>query len=91
MSCSHRHATHQKRTLLSSELPKFWRPKLDESQRLDAQIVHWDLVTRFTDGSATGPDLWDWIETGFTYSQMATLLVADGVELSDDALAAIAK
>lgn len=91
MSHNQRHTAHQKRPPLTSELPKFWRPKLDESQRLDAQIVHWDLVTRFNNGSATGADLWDWIETGFTYSQMAHLLVADGVELSDEALTAIAK
>lgn len=91
MSRNHRSAGQQKRTLTTAEMPKFWRLKLEDSQRLDAQIVHWDLVTRFTDGSASGVDLWDWIETGFTYSQMATLLVADGVELSEEALAAIAE
>ena len=72
-------------------LPKFWRPKLSQSVRTTAQIVHWDLITRFTDGSAQVDDLWDWIETGFTYSQMARMLVEDGTEFSPEAMTAVAE
>lgn len=71
-------------------LPKFWRPKLDASTRTLSKIVHWDLVDRFTSGTATVADCWDWIETGFTYSQMFRLLWEDGEPLTAEAEAAIA-
>jgi hypothetical protein len=54
-------------------------------------VTHWDLVNRFTDGTATQEDLWDWMETGFTYSQMIHLLAEDGLEFTDEALNAIAE
>mgnify|MGYP001567154426 CR=1 FL=1 len=88
MSRNHRAAFAAKR-LQPSELPKFWRPKLTEAQRTDAQIIHWDLIARFTDGSATAEDLWDWIETGFTYARMLNLLAEDGSEFTPEAIAAI--
>ncbi|RYF81151.1 MAG: hypothetical protein EOO29_11465 [Comamonadaceae bacterium] len=72
-------------------MPKFWRPKLDESQRRDAGIIHWDLVTRFCDGTATADDLWDWIETSFTYSQMMRMLAEDGTDFTPEAMNAIAE
>ncbi len=71
-------------------LPKFWRPKLDASTKTLSKIVHWDLVDRFTSGTATISDCWDWIETGFTYSQMFRLLWEDGEPLTPEAEAAIA-
>lgn len=71
-------------------LPKFWRPKLDSSQKLDAALIHHDLVHRLETGAATADDLWDWMETGFTYSQMFRLLQEDGVELTEEAAQAIA-
>lgn len=74
-----------------AQLPKFWRPKLPASVRTTAQIVHWDLITRFTDGTAGAEELWDWIETGFTYSQIARLLAADGVEFDPEALNRLAE
>lgn len=72
-----------------TDMPKFWIPKVDASQALDAKVIHWDLVTRFTDGSATVVDLWDWLETGMTYSQTMRILTADGLEFTDDAQVAI--
>jgi hypothetical protein len=74
-----------------AQLPKFWRPKLPVSVRTTAQIVHWDLITRFTDGTAGAEELWDWIETGFTYSQIARLLAADGVEFDPAAMNTLAE
>lgn len=64
-------------------LPKFWRPKVAPSAQLTCQIIHWDLVTHFTNGTATAVELWDWIETGFTYTQMMRLLILDGVVFSE--------
>lgn len=71
-------------------LPKFWRPKVTSTQQLDCQVIHWDLLTRFTDGSADSADLWDWIETGFTYMKMMQLLQADGSEFTPEAQDALA-
>ena len=70
-------------------LPKFWRPKITTGQMLDARIVHNDLVDRLAHGTATVGDLWDWMETGFTYSQMMRLLHADGVAFTVEAEIAI--
>lgn len=71
-------------------LPKFWRPKLAEGVKLDAKLIHHDLVHRLETGAATVADCWDWMETGYTYSQMFRLLQADGVELTEEAEAVIA-
>lgn len=89
MSRPQRHFAMRKQTQANAVLPKFWRPKVSASVRTTVQIIHWDLVNRMAEGSATTEDLWDWIETGFTYSQMATLLAADGVEFDSEAMAAI--
>lgn len=70
-------------------LPKFWRPKLPDSAKTTVQVIHWDLLQRFTDGSATEVELWDWVETGYTYQQMARLLQADGAPITPEAVAAI--
>lgn len=92
MKTAHRIASHLKRNAIKDlALPKFWRPKMEATQQLDAKVTHWDLVSRFSDGTATQDDLWDWMETGFTYSQMMRLLVEDGLELTDEALNAIAE
>lgn len=72
-------------------LPKFWRPKISANQMLDARIVHNDLVNRLATGAASVGDLWDWMETGFTYSQMMRMLADDGVQFTDEAVAAIAQ
>lgn len=64
-------------------LPKFWRPKTTPSAMLTCKVIHWDLITHFTRGTAGTEELWDWIETGFTYSQMMRLLLLDGLEFSD--------
>ena len=71
------------------ELPRFWRAKLKPADQLSAGIIHWDLVTRFVDGSATPEILWDWIETGLTYCQMMQLLAADGLEFENPAVMAL--
>lgn len=92
MKTAHRIASHHKRNAIQDlALPKFWRPKLEPTLQLNAKLAHWDLVTRFTDGTATQADLWDWMETGFTYSQMMNLLAEDGLEFTDEALNAIAE
>jgi len=90
MKTAHRTASHAKRQHLS-QLPKFWLPKLDAGQQLDAKLIHWDLVDRFTSGTATHVELWDWIETGFTYSQIMRLLHEDGTEFPHEALQALAE
>lgn len=70
-------------------LPKFWRAKTPEAVVRDTQIVHHDLITRFESGTATAADLWDWMETGFTYMNMVNLYVQDGVQFTDEAIAAL--
>jgi hypothetical protein len=90
MNTAHRTASHAKRQHLA-QLPKFWQPKLDAGQQLDAKLIHWDLVDRFTSGTATHVDLWDWMETGFTYSQIMRLLIEDGSEFTDEAMQALAE
>lgn len=71
------------------QIPKFWRPKLAPSKQATCQVIHWDLITAFTSGTASVKLLWDWIETGFTYTQMMRLLVADGTDFTDDAIRAM--
>lgn len=83
-------ASRAKRQYADMGLPKFWRPKLAPAQCLSAKIVHWDLVDRFVNGTATYIDLWDWIETGFTYSQIMRLLAEDGTEFTPEAESALA-
>lgn len=90
MKTAHRTASYAKRQHLA-QLPKFWQPKLDTSQVIDAKVIHWDLIDRFTSGTANVVDLWDWIETGFTLSQMMYLLTEDGVEFTYEAQAALAE
>lgn len=88
MKTAHRKASHEKRSEFES-LPKFWRPKLAPQQCLDCKIIHWDLITRFTDGTATATDLRDWLETGFTYSQIMNLQAEDGREFTPEAISAM--
>jgi hypothetical protein len=85
MKTAHRRAAHAKRDML----PKFWQPKLTPEQATTCTLAHWDLITRFTSGQATSDDLWDWIETGLTYSEMMRLLEADGTQFTEEAKAAI--
>lgn len=73
----------------NKQLPKFWRPKISATQVLNARIVHNDLVNRLATGTASTGDLWDWMETGFTYTQMMRLLADDGVQFTDDAIQAL--
>lgn len=70
-------------------MPKFWKPKLSTDQRIDAKIIHWDLIDRFTKGVADKNDLWDWIETGYTYCKLIELHQADGTEFTQEAIAAV--
>lgn len=79
----------QPRQLSYHELPRFFRPKIKPADQVRASIIHWDLITRFVDGSATHEILWDWIETGLTYCQMMQLLQADGVAFENEAIEAI--
>lgn len=71
-------------------VPKFWRPKLAPGTKLDAKLAHHDLVHRLETGTATVADGWDWMETGFTYSQMMRMLHEDGERFTDEAEHAIA-
>ena len=36
-----------------AELPKFWRAPLPAVKKLDCKLIHWDLVDRFANGTAT--------------------------------------
>ena len=72
-------------------LPKFWRPKLSTDQVLDASLIHNELVRKLSHGEASREDLWDWMETGFTYTQMMRLLMEDGMEFTEDAQLALAQ
>lgn len=87
MKTSHRIASRAKH----APLPKFWQPKLDSAQVLDCKLIHWDLIDRFTTGTANVGDLWSWIETGYTYSQFMRLLVEDGTEFTQEAMQALAE
>lgn len=77
------------RRVARAALPKFWRPKVTPVQQLACKIVHWDLIDRFTNGTASVSDCWDWMETGFTYTQMMRLLADDGVQFTEDAIQAL--
>lgn len=88
MKTQHRRASHVKR-LYQGQLPKFWQPKLVTEQRLDCKVIHWDLITRFTSGTADKVDLWDWIETGYTYCKLIELHQADGTEFTPEAIEAV--
>jgi hypothetical protein len=88
MKTAHRAASHAKRQY-QGQLPKFWAPKLVPSQCLDAKIIHWDLIDRFTSGTADKGDLWDWIETGYTYCKLIELHQADGTEFTPEAIQAV--
>ena len=72
-------------------LPKFWRPKLAPAKQLTCKVIHWDLVTKFVNGTATASELWDWIEAGYTYGQMMKLFMADGEVFTDAAVSAMAE
>lgn len=85
MRTAHRRAAHAKRDML----PKFWRPKLTPEQASTCELAHWDLITRFTSGTATVSDMWDWIETGLTYSEMMRLIDQDDQTFTAEARAAI--
>ena len=88
MNTAQRHASQCKRQYLG-QLPKFWQPKIDAAQALDCKIVHWDLVDRFVTGTADAGDMWDWMETGFTYTQILRLHHQDGTDFTPEAVAAL--
>lgn len=94
MRTDHRLESLAKRNHLAGQinpqdLPKFWRGKTTSAQALDCRLIHWDLIDRFTSGTADRADLWDWMETGFTYSRLMQLLVDDGSEFTPEALRAV--
>lgn len=70
-------------------LPKFFRPRLKGERLTEAKLSQWELLTRFTDGSATGEDARDWAETVLTYTRMVTLYENDGTHFAPEAKAAI--
>lgn len=81
-------ARNQKRQYLG-QIPKFWQRKIDTAQALDCKIIHWDLIDRFVTGAANAGDMWDWMETGFTYTQIMNLHAEDGREFTPEAIAAL--
>jgi len=87
MNTTHRTASRAKR----HDLPKFWLPKIDAAQQLDCKLTHWNLFDLIRTGSADSDTLWDWIETGFTYSQMIRLFAEDGTDFTDEAVSALAE
>lgn len=88
MQTAHRQASQAKRQYIG-QMPKFWQPKIDASQALDCKIIHWDLVDRFATGTANADDMWDWMETGFTYTQILRLHCEDGRQFSPEAVDAL--
>lgn len=70
-------------------LPKFWRPKLAPATRTLCSTIHWDLVDRFTRGTADRDALWDWMETGLTYHQFMRYLEKDGTQFTLEAMEAV--
>jgi hypothetical protein len=88
MRTAHRNASRAKR----QQLPKFWRPATPASLQTSAKVAHWDLLNRFTDGSATAETMWEWIETGLMYAHMVHLLTAEeAMQFTPEALEAIAE
>lgn len=87
MKTAHRNASRAKR----QQLPKFWRGSLNHDQQRDCKLIHWDLIDRFVNGTSTTDDLWDWVETGATYSQMMRLLAKDGTDFTPEAMEAVAE
>ena len=79
----------QPRRLSYQELPRFFRPRLQPADQLRAGVIHWDLLSQFTGGTATQAILWDWIETGLTYCKMMQLLADDGLAFEPAAVEAI--
>lgn len=73
----------------AAPLPKFWRPRLSAAQKLACRTIHWDLLTRFTDGSADRDVLWEWMETGLTYHQFMRYLEQDGTAFTVEAMEAV--
>ena len=65
---------------------KFWAPKLPAKAIDEARNEHWNLIAKFTSGTATKADVWTWMLTGFIYSQMMTLLAADGEQFTQEAV-----
>lgn len=88
MKTKHRIESRAKRATYPM-LPKFWQPKVGASNQLTTQIYQWDIITRFTNGSADIETMWSWVEAGLVYSEMARLLKVDGLEVSDEAVQAI--
>lgn len=70
-------------------LPKFWRPKLARPTRDLCRTIHWDLIGRFTNGTADREVLWDWMETGLTYHQFMRYLEMDGTPFTLEAVEAV--
>lgn len=70
-------------------LPKFWRPKLAPATRTLCSTIHWDLIDRFTTGTADREVLWDWMETGLTYHQFMRYLEMDGTPFTLEAMEAV--
>lgn len=70
-------------------MSKFWQPKTPANVVCEMQIIHHDLVARFENGTATVADLWEWMETGYTYMTMVNLYAQDGVQFTDEAISAL--
>ena len=73
----------------AAPLPKFWRPRLSAAQKLSCRTIHWDLIDRFTSGTADREVLWDWMETGLTYHQFMRYLEQDGTNFTVEAMEAV--
>lgn len=88
MKTAHRNAARAKR----EGLPKFWLPAASESRRITGKVACLDLIDRFTSGTATPDDMWDWIETGFMAAHMVHLLsTQEAVAFTEEAMAAVAE
>lgn len=86
---SRHNLAHYRPSARPAPLPKFWRPKLTAKQKLECGLIHWSLITRMTNGTADQDDLWNWMETGFTYYKLMSLLEAEGIPFTGEAAQAI--
>lgn len=70
MKHSHRTRTVGKKP---AAMPKFWRPLLSQSQRIELEILHTQHLDAIATGSANEETLWQWTASIFTWSKAAEL------------------
>lgn len=72
-------------------IPKFFQPKATLSRQITTSIYHWDVISQLANGEADIETMWKWVEAALFYSEMTRRFVAEGVPVTDEAVAAIAE